>query len=145
MKSLSQFIQESLEDISMDNFVSLFSELTPEKIAKKSKIKGTNDWFDKIYKLYNKNFEKKFSRTDEGSIEKNKTYLIIGGTRTDNTCYIIKVDSINEEFYKGTIITILKDKPIFGANSFIEHYKFDKGLWGFYEIPEEISKEIFKD
>ena len=144
MKSLTQFILENMENISMDDFTSLFSEITPETIKKKTKIKNTTNYFDEIHKLYDKNFDKKFKRADLGSIEKDKTYLIIGGTRSDNTCYIIKVDNVNDETFKGTIITVLKDKLIFGANSSIEYFKFDKGLWSYYEIPEEISKEIFK-
>lgn len=140
MKSLVQFISESQENMTMED---LINELSNLDLSKKT-VRGTADFFNKVTSLYNKNFDKQLKKTDLGNLKVEETYLIYGGKKKDDSCYIIKIEKFDGEYsIQGRVLEILKNKPIKNS-AYIDAPKFDTGLWTYYEIPQEISEKIFK-
>lgn len=140
MKTLVQFIAESQENITMEEFI---NELSNLDLSKKT-IKGTANFFDKVTTLYNKNFDKQLKKTYLGNIKVGETYLIYGGKKKDDSCYIISIEKFDGEYsIQGRVLEILKNKPIKVA-AYVDSPKFDTGLWTCYEIPEDIVEKIFK-
>lgn len=139
MKSLTEFIAESQSNITVDQFI---DELTGLDCSKKT-IRGTADFFDKVTNLYNKNFDKRFKKSYLGALKVGETYLIYGGKKKDDSCYIINIEKFDGEYsIVGHVLEILKNKPIKNS-AYIDSPKFDTGLWTYYEIPKDLAEKIF--
>lgn len=144
MKTLTQFIKESQQP-SLDEIWDIFASITPEDYSKKKHIKGTENVYKSVLKLWNNGeFEKAgFKRTDsyvlgEGS---GKTFLLIWTNKNPYDCYFMRADVKLE--IEGPFIILKKDKNICAKYHHLRERLFQSDDWWIYEVPEELGKKIF--
>ena len=144
MKSLKDFITES-QSLSVEELWDIFASITPEDYAKKKRIKGTENVYKSVLKLWdNGEFTKAgFKQTGkrvlwEGS---GKTLLLVWLNKTPYECYFMRADVKGE--VEGPFIILKKDKNIYAKNHYLREKLFESDDWRIYEAPEELGKKIF--